>query len=82
MTILYSLGAIGAVLYVVYMMTLKARANKTVADIAVQPKAEEIAEISELARLEQEIKDGKIDYAAARARLNELRARTDAKPSN
>lgn len=70
-------GIIAAILGVVYYMTQRSKADAVVAELEVRPTKEDIAEVKEIARLEQEIKDGKIDYASSRARLNELRTRKD-----
>lgn len=69
--------AVTAILGVVYYMTQRARADAIVAQIAATPTKEVLQEEHDIARLEQEIKDGKIDYAAARGRLNDIRARAN-----
>lgn len=73
---------IGAILGVVYYMTQRSRADVVVAELEVRPTKEDTAEVKEIARLEQEIKDGKVDYASSRERLNELRKRRDAPTSH
>lgn len=74
MTLMMTAFIMGCVTYLVYVFTRKSRVDTVIEQITIQPKSEEIKEISEIAKLEQEIRDGKIDYAGSRARLNELRA--------
>ncbi len=77
MKALFSLGGLGFLLYIGYYFVRRSQVDGIVADIATQPTKQQLANAAEIATLEQEIKDGKIDYAASRARLDELRKRTE-----
>lgn len=73
MDVLGVFGVIGTVLLGVWYMIQRAKADKIITDLMVQPSEERIKDHEEIARLEQEIKDAKIGYSAARAELERQR---------
>ncbi len=77
MSALYAFGALVASLYGIYILRNLNKADRVIGNLSVQPKAEELKDAAEVARLTQEIKDAKVNYAAdaERVRLEYLKSR-------
>ncbi len=77
MQILYTVLAIAAALYATYFMRQRAKSDAVVGELVIQPKKEELQDAADIAKLTEEVKNAKIDYAAAaeRARAKYLESR-------
>lgn len=69
MDYLKSLGVLGAILYVAYIMLRRARTDKIIQNLKRKDRTEELKEI---ARLTKEIEDAKINYANSRSEYDAI----------
>lgn len=71
--VLYSLGGLGAILYVAYVMIRKAKVESIIAKLEPRDNRKELEEI---AVLTQEVVDAKIKYENARRDVDAFTSRT------
>ncbi len=81
MQIVYTLMAIAAALYATYFMRQRAKSDAVIGELTVQPKKEELQDVADIAKLTEEVKNAKIDYAATaeRARAKYLESRNSSR---
>ncbi len=63
-------AVIGAVLYSVHFLMLRAKADTVIGNLAIQPTAQALKDNAEIATLTQEVQDAKVDYMRARDEFN------------